>query len=106
MGDIANGYPYVANGVVYAGSQDNFLHAISAATGKQVWKINVGDVQAAPELVCGMVCVIADAGRFSAIRAATGTVAWQLAADAVPPPARIWASEGTSVFLAPSLEQP
>lgn len=106
MGNIATGYPYVANGVVYAGNQDNFLHAISAATGKQVWKSGVGSVQAAPQLVGGMVCVIADAGHFSAIRAATGTVAWQLAADGVPPPARIWASEGTSVFLSPALEQP
>ena len=106
MGDIANGYPYVANGVVYTGNQDNFLYAISAATGRQVWKTGLGSVQAAPQLVDGMVCVIADAGHFSALRAATGTVAWQLAADGVPEPARVWASEGTSVFLAPTLEQP
>jgi outer membrane protein assembly factor BamB len=106
MGNIANGYPYVANGVVYTGNQDNFLYAISAATGKQVWKTGLGSAQAAPQLVDGMVCVIVDAGHFSALRAATGTVAWQLAADGVPEPARIWASEGTSVFLAPTLEQP
>ena len=106
MGNIATGYPYVANGVVYLGNQDNFLHAVSAATGKQVWKNGLGSVQAAPQLVGGMICVIADAGHFSAVRAATGTVAWQLAADGVPPPARIWASEGTSVFLSPTLEQP
>jgi len=106
MGDIADSIPYVANGVVYVGNQDNFLRAINAKTGKQIWKTRVGDVHPAPELVGGMLCAVADGGQFSVLRPAAGTVAWQLDSRVVPQPVRNWASAGSSVFLAPSLETP
>jgi outer membrane protein assembly factor BamB len=106
MGNIADSVPYVANGVVYVGNQDNFLHAINAETGKQIWKSNVGDVHPAPELVGGMLCAVADSGQFAAIHPATGTVAWQLSSQVVPQPVRNWASAGSSVFLATTLETP
>ena len=106
MGNIADSVPYTADGVVYVGNQDNFLHAVNAKTGKQVWKSSVGDVHPAPELVGGMLCAVADGGQFSAIRPATGTVAWQLNSQVVPQPVRNWASAGSSVFLATTLETP
>jgi outer membrane protein assembly factor BamB len=106
MGDIADSVPYAANGVVYVGNQDNFLHAINAKTGKQLWKTHVGDVHPAPELVGGMLCSVADGGQFSVLRPAAGTVAWQLSSRVVPQPVRNWASAGDSVFLAPSLQTP
>jgi outer membrane protein assembly factor BamB len=106
MGNIADSIPYVANGVVYVGNQDNFLHAVSATTGKQVWKSPVGDVHPAPELVGGMLCAVADGGQFSVLHPATGTVAWRLSSQVVPQPVRNWASAGSSVFLATTLQTP
>jgi outer membrane protein assembly factor BamB len=106
MGNTADSIPYVANGVVYVGNQDNLLHAVHATTGKQIWKSPAGDVHPAPELVGGMLFAVADGGQFSAIRPATGKVAWQLASRVVPGPVRNWASAGSSVFLAPSLDTP
>jgi quinohemoprotein ethanol dehydrogenase len=39
--DVVNRGVAVANGVVYVGSTDNYLHAIDAATGKRLWKADV-----------------------------------------------------------------
>jgi outer membrane protein assembly factor BamB len=98
--------PYVANGVVYVGNKDNFLRAINAATGKQLWKTQLGDVQPAPELVGGMLCAAPSSQQFCVLRPAAGTVAWRLAANGGPSFGRTWASAGGSVFLAPNLETP
>jgi outer membrane protein assembly factor BamB len=107
MGDIAVADPYVANGVVYVGNRDNFLRAISATTGKQLWKTRLGTVDPAPELVGGVLCASTAGGQqFCALHPATGTVAWQLTANGGPADGRSWASAGRSVFLAPNLETP
>lgn len=41
--DVVNRGVAVANGVVYVGSTDNYLHAIDAATGKRLWKVDTLD---------------------------------------------------------------
>lgn len=105
-GDASDSGPYVANGVVYVGNKDNFLRAINATTGKQLWKTRLGDVQPAPELVGGMLCAAPGSQQFCVLRPAAGTVAWRLAANGGPVSGRNWASAGGSVFLAPNLETP
>ncbi len=91
--------PGVGNGVVYVGSKDNYLYAVSAATGKQTWKTRQGRVTAAPEVVNGMVCVATTEGEFSAIRAATGEVAWQQQTGTPAAFKPSWAVDGGTVIL-------
>jgi len=78
MGNIANGYPYVANGVVYTGNQDNFLYAIGAATGSvigsygspgQFW----GGVFGAAN---GILYAIEDLGALHAFEISSGAGLW------------------------------
>jgi outer membrane protein assembly factor BamB len=92
--------PGVGNGVVYVGSRDNYLYAVNAATGKQIWKSRQGWVAAAPEVVNGMVCASTATGEFSAIRAATGVVAWQQQTSTPAAFKPNWAvDEGTVILL-------
>jgi outer membrane protein assembly factor BamB len=91
--------PGVGNGVVYVGSKDNYLYAVNAATGKQIWKSRQGLVSAAPQVVNGMVCVATVTGEFSAIRAATGAVAWRQQTDTPAAFKPDWAVAGGTVIL-------
>jgi outer membrane protein assembly factor BamB len=88
----------VANGVVYVGSRDNYLYAISASTGRAAWKSQVGWVPTAPQVVGQMVCVATNSGEFSAIHTSSGGVVWQArttpAAFAQP-----WAVNGGTMIL-------
>jgi outer membrane protein assembly factor BamB len=97
--------PGVANGVVYVGSKDNYLYAVTAATGKLIWRSWQGWVSAAPQVVNGMVCVATATGEFSAIRVTTGGVAWQQQTDTPAAFKPSWAVDGRSVIL-PSTTQP
>src|SRR5947208_317237 len=50
--------PSVADGVVYAGSDDSYLYALSAQTGELKWKVKTGDVvYSSPSVVAGVVYV-------------------------------------------------
>jgi outer membrane protein assembly factor BamB len=89
----------VANGVVYVGSKDNYVYAISAATGHQAWKTQVGWVLLSPEVVSGMVCVATDSGEFSALRASSGVPAWQVRTGVPAAFSRPWAVSGGNVIL-------
>ncbi len=91
--------PGVANGVVYVGSKDNYVYAISAPAGQQAWKSQVGWVLLAPQVVGEMVCVATDTGEFSAIHASSGTVAWQARTGVPAAFARPWAVSGGNVIL-------
>jgi serine/threonine protein kinase len=97
--------PGVGNGVVYVGSKDNYLYAVNAATGKQLWKSQQGWVAAAPQVVNGMVCVSTVTGEFSAIRATTGVAAWQQQTNTPAAFKRNWAVDGGTVIL-PSTTRP
>ncbi len=60
-----------------AGSRDGFLLAIEAATGKLVWKADVGGDVRAPAAVAGATVVVeAASNRLSALDAATGKILW------------------------------
>jgi len=70
--------PAVANGVVYVGSLDNNVYAISASTGALVWKYTTGGpVYSSPAVVNGMVYVGSGDNKVYAFDAATGHVIWQ-----------------------------
>jgi outer membrane protein assembly factor BamB len=91
------------NGAVYVGSKDNNLYAISAATGKQLWKTQVGWVTAAPQVVNGMVIAATSAGVFSSIHAGTGQVAWQQQTDTPAVFKPNWAvDQGTVILPSPT----
>ena len=50
--------PAVANGVVYAGSDDNFVYALDAGTGDMLWRFETGDViRSSPTVTGGAVYV-------------------------------------------------
>jgi outer membrane protein assembly factor BamB len=85
--------------VVYVGSRDNYVYAISARAGKQAWKSQVGWVLLAPQVVGEMVCVVTNTGEFSAIHASSGTVAWQVRTGVPAAFARPWAVSGGNVIL-------
>jgi outer membrane protein assembly factor BamB len=104
-GDEILSNPGVGNGVVYVGSKDNYLYAVNAATGKQIWKSRQGWVAAAPQVVNGMVCVATTTGEFSAIHATTGDVAWQQQTGTPAAFKPNWAVDGGFVIL-PSTTQP
>jgi outer membrane protein assembly factor BamB len=91
--------PGVANGVVYVGSKDNYVYAVSARAGTQVWRSQVGWVLLAPQAVGDMVCVVTNTGEFSAIHAGSGTVAWQVRTGVPAAFARPWAVSGRNVIL-------
>jgi outer membrane protein assembly factor BamB len=97
--------PGVGNGVVYVGSKDNYVYAVSAATGKLIWRSWQGWVSAAPQVVNGMVCVATAEGVFSAIRATTGAVAWQQPTYTPAAFRPTWAVNEDTVIL-PSTTQP
>lgn len=91
--------PGVVNGVVYVGSKDNHVYALSARTGRQAWKTQVGWVLIAPVVIGEMVCVTTDTGEFSAIHASSGTVAWQVRTGIPAAFTRPWTVSGGNVIL-------
>jgi len=78
------------------------VYALSAQTGKQAWKAQVGWVLIAPQVVGEMVCAASDTGEFSAIRASSGTVAWQVRTGVPVDFARTWTVVGGNVVLCSS----
>jgi outer membrane protein assembly factor BamB len=67
----------VANGIVYAGSYDHFLHAIDAASGRRKWTFQTGDVvKTAPLAANGVVYVGSHDGTFYALDALSGKQIW------------------------------
>jgi len=69
--------PAVVDGVVYIGSQDNYLYALDALTGDLVWKFKTGSwVEASPIVVSGVVYCGSNDGNLYAIDAATGAEIW------------------------------
>jgi len=99
-GNAIQADPGAANGVVYVGSTDNNVYAVSIATRRQVWSFEAGTVSAAPELAGDVVCLSTTDGHFYARRAANGAPAWDVATDAPAYYRRNWTVDGGSVILA------
>lgn len=63
---------------LWVGGRDGGVHCLEAATGRRVWRSEVGDVvSATPALADGRVVVATFAGSVLALSASTGEVLWQ-----------------------------
>ena len=70
--------PVVSSGVVYFGSGDGNVYALSAASGSLQWKFKTADVvHASPAISAGTVFIGSWDGYFYALNAATGKLRWR-----------------------------
>jgi len=70
--------PAVANGMVYAGSDDGSVYALNASTGALLWQFTTGNtVESSPAVANGMVYVGSDDFNVYALNASTGAKLWQ-----------------------------
>jgi outer membrane protein assembly factor BamB len=73
-GDDVNAAPAVADGVVYAGSNDRHVYAVDVTSGEELWRYETGRVvKSPPAVVDGTVYVGSDDGRVYALAAAPTT---------------------------------
>jgi len=70
--------PVVANGIVYAGSDDKRLYALDTATGSTLWMTNVGVPFENAAAVANGILYVAALGTLYAFDAATGTQKWSV----------------------------
>jgi outer membrane protein assembly factor BamB len=72
--------PVVADGAVYVGSNDHFLHALDAVSGHELWKFQTGaNVNSTPAVVGGTVYFLSLDGNAYALDAHTGKQLWKFA---------------------------
>ncbi|MGB7983846.1 MAG: PQQ-binding-like beta-propeller repeat protein [Terracidiphilus sp.] len=72
--------PVVADGAVYVGSNDHYLYALDAASGKELWKFQTGaNVNSTPAVAGGAVYVLSLDGNAYALDARTGKQLWKFA---------------------------
>ncbi|MGA2350904.1 MAG: PQQ-binding-like beta-propeller repeat protein [Terracidiphilus sp.] len=70
--------PVVANGIVYVGSNDHFLHAIDAGNGREVWKFQTeANVNSSPAVANGAVYFLSLDGSAYSLDAHTGKQLWR-----------------------------
>src|SRR5262249_19882356 len=74
--DSIEGAPAVVDGVVYVGSSDEHLYALSLADGKEKWKYKSGPFKAAPAVRDGSVYVGDSNGLFHCVSAKDGKKRW------------------------------
>lgn len=72
-----------ANGVVYVGSDDHYLHAIDAQSGQRRWAFKTGDmVQSTPVALNGVVYFASNDNVLYAVDGSTGKLVWTFQTDA------------------------
>ena len=70
--------PTVADGMVYAGSDDNYVYALDAATGEMRWSFETGDaIRSSPTVAGGAVYVGSNDNYVYALDAETGEMLWK-----------------------------
>ncbi len=78
-GDYVDSSPAVVGGVVYVGSDDGNVYALSASDGSKLWNYSAGYynyVDSSPAVVGGVVYVGSDDGNVYALKAASGAKLW------------------------------
>jgi len=91
----------LVNGVVYFGSDDDYLYALQAADGALVWKLKTaGAVSSSPAVANGLVYFMSRDGVFRAVETKSGNVKWTLATSGHLPPGRScpFRAHGTGFF--------
>jgi len=92
--------PVVARGVVYIGSDDHFLHAIDAATGREIWKFQTAaSVSSTAAVANGSVYFLSLDGNAYSVDEQQGKLNWKFATEGE---SRM--SAASLYGLAPSLE--
>ena len=77
-GDYVFSSPAVANGIVYVGSDDNYVYALDANSGSLKWKYQTGaDVTSSPAVANGIVYVGSCDYHVYALDANTGSLKWK-----------------------------
>jgi outer membrane protein assembly factor BamB len=67
----------VAGGTVFAGSLDDRLHALDAATGAERWTFSTGaDVTGSPAVASGVVFIGSQDGHLDALDTRSGALIW------------------------------
>lgn len=74
--DSFEGAACIADGVVYAGCQDEHLYALDLKTGAKKWQYKCGPIKAAPSFKDGRVYVGDGDGLFHCVDAAAGKKVW------------------------------
>ena len=70
--------PTVVDGVVYAGSDDNYVYALDAETGELLWRFETDDViRSTPTVTGGTVYVGSNDNHVYALDAGTGESSWR-----------------------------
>jgi outer membrane protein assembly factor BamB len=70
--------PVVADGLVFIGSNDHFLHAIQVSTGHELWKFATdANVNSTPAVAQGVVYVLSLDGNAYAVDEHTGRLRWK-----------------------------
>jgi outer membrane protein assembly factor BamB len=74
-----NSSPTVANGVVYVGSSDYNIYALSEKTGAKLWSYTTGGITSysSPSVANGIVYAGSDDGHLYALMAESGALAWR-----------------------------
>jgi hypothetical protein len=99
-GNAVAANPGVGGGVVFVGSTDNNLYAVTAAGGRRAWSYQSGAVTAAPEVVGSLVCLSSSKGHFYALRVADGARAWDVDTGVPAVYKRTWTVDGGNIILA------
>jgi outer membrane protein assembly factor BamB len=69
--------------VVYVGSNDDKVYALSLSNGTLLWSYTTGYiVESSPAVVKGVVYVLSNDGRLYALNASTGSLRWSYATKA------------------------
>ncbi len=77
--DVYHSSATVVDGVLYVGSADGRIYALSAANGKELWHFQTGHVvRATPAVVAGRVYCGSFDGKVYALDAATGSKLWEV----------------------------
>ncbi len=97
LGGAVRSSPTVADGVVYVGSTDGVLHAVSLADGSELWAYDAGSPIESTPAVAGPLVFVGDrAGTLHAVHARDGVGAWRL--ETGPDMPLPWGNEGWDYY--------
>src|SRR5258708_6215846 len=77
IGNAGASSPTIANGVVYVGTGDGYVHALQASDGTRLWRYLTGGAVSTPTVVNGVVYFGAGDGYLYALKASDGTRLWR-----------------------------